>query len=535
MSRSIRWRLVLSYLLLTLLTVVMVGVLALSLIKRYVGQQETENLSANAEAVALRALPLLQPLAQPAELQELALTSSFLGNARIRILDDNQVVLADSWNHAKRDGVVWVLPLPGWADEDPAILPRSLMPELLFDTQWPLPLLPSDALSLLEHLPRDSTFTGVRWWDDAWGARFSFHAASDLEELEALVAQQQMAPRSGRVIAVPIGEMEAPLGYVEISSGPDYGSEALATARRAFLFAAAGAMFLALIVGLLVSRRLSAPLRELAAVAGQMSSGDLSTRAPVRGRDEIGDLAGQFNQMAERLEVSFNDLAAERDTLHRFIADASHELRTPITALKSFNELMQDAAADDPAARAEFLKESQIQIDRLEWVTGNLLDLSRLDAGLVELDRTDHDAGELLAAVASSFKTLARASGISLVLQSPAHPLKIRCDQARLELALSNLVDNALKFTPAGGQVALGARQVGKKVQFWVRDSGSGIDPDDLPHIFERFYRGRNSRRDGSGLGLPIVQSIVLAHGGRVRVESEPAEGSLFVIEMPQV
>lgn len=535
MFRSIRWRLVLSYLLLTLLTVAMVGILALSLIRRYVGQQETENLSANAEAVALRALPLLRPLAQPAELQELALTSSFLGNARIRILDDNQVVLADSWNHANRDEVVWLLPLPGWAGEEPAILPRGLMPELLLDAQWPLPLLPSDALSLLDHLPRDSAFTGVRRWDDAWGARFSFHAASDLEELEELVAQQQMAARSGRLIAVPIGGMDAPLGYVEISNGPDYGSEALATARRAFLFAAAAAMFLALIVGLLVSRRLSAPLRELAAVAGQMSSGDLSTRAPVRGRDEIGDLAGQFNQMAERLEVSFNDLAAERDTLQRFIADASHELRTPITALKSFNELMQDAAADDPAARAEFLQESQIQINRLEWVTGNLLDLSRLDAGLVDLECAHHDVGDLLAAVASSFKTSAQERGVALSVRTPLSSLPLNCDGTRMELALSNLLDNALKFTPSGGRVELGAQRKGDSMHLWVRDSGLGIEPEDLPHIFERFYQGRNSGGDGTGLGLSIVQSVVLVHDGRIRVESEPRAGSLFVIEMPQV
>jgi signal transduction histidine kinase len=529
MFRSIRWRLVLSYMFLTLLTVTMVGILALSLIKQYVGQQERKNLSANAEAVALRARPLVWPVPQRGELQELALTSSFLGNARIRILDQDQTVLADSWNHARGDEFVWIL--PGWTVEESMVLPRARGPGLILDTELALPLLPAEALSMLEHLPRD--ITGVRRWDDAWGARFSFYPAGDLEELEKLVAEQKSAPRSERVIVVPIGTAADPLGHVEISNGPDYGREALATARRAFLLAAAGAMFMAAIVGLLVSRRLSAPLRELAEVAGQMSSGDLSTRAPVRGRDEIGELAGQFNRMAERLEVSFTDVAAERDALRRFIADASHELRTPITALRSFNELLQDAAADDPAARAEFLSESQAQINRLEWVTSNLLDLSRLDAGLVELERADHQVGELLAAVAKSFKTSAQERGIKLSVRPPRPPVRLRCDRARMELALSNLVDNALKFTPTEGQVALGAQRVGDSLHLWVRDSGPGIEPEDLPHIFERFYRGPNSRGDGSGLGLSIAQSIVQAHSGRVRLESKPGEGSLFVLEMP--
>jgi signal transduction histidine kinase len=363
----------------------------------------------------------------------------------------------------------------------------------------------------------------------------------------------------------PIGDPGSPDGFVELSGAPAYGAEALAATRRALSVAGAGAVLLAGLFGLWMSQRLTAPLRSLRETAGRMGAGDLSARAPLQTRDEIGELAAQFNQMAGQLEGSFKQLAAERDALRRFIADASHELRTPITALKNFNALLLGQAAGDPEARAEFLAESQVQLDRLEWITRNLLDLSRLEAGLLELDWGDHDLREILAAAAAPFQPLAAEKGISLSLDPAAEPAMQRCDRARLELALANLLDNALKFTPPGGRIELGvATGEGAARRIWVRDTGVGIHPDDLPHIFERFYRGmggsvgrpatarggktgraeewkstaevggpatEESGRRGLGLGLSIVERLVQAQGGRVSAESTPGQGSCFIIE----
>jgi len=528
MLGSIRWRLVISYAFLTLLTVVVVGVLAVTLVQRYVAQQEMEQLTANADAVARQALSLVVPVVRQGELQELVRTSAFLSSARVRILDQHGRVLADSGSETGLEEFAWVVPHFEWPHgisgepTEPLVvtLPTGARIELSLPYVVPwseLPeLLAEEAITLIEVRP------------GTWGSGVSFQPVLDEEQLRQLSTERPATERSSRVITVPIGGSHAPVGLVEISNAPDLAKGALRTTRQAFLLAAVGATALAVIVGLWVSQGLTAPLRDLSAVAGQMSSGNLSIRAAVRGRDEIGQLASQFNQMAQRLEVSFAELGAERDTLRRFIADASHQLRTPITALKNFVELLQGPAADDAAAAAEFLAESQVQVERLEWITRNLLDLSRLDAGLVSLSLADWDMRELIDAAASTFKPLAEHKGIDFSAQPPSSPVQLRCDRSWMELALSNLLDNAIKFTPAGGRVAIGAEQAGDSVRAWVQDTGPGIDPEDLPHIFERFYRGRNNHGDGSGLGLAIVQSVVHVHGGRVSVESEPGAGSLF-------
>jgi len=534
MFRSIRGRLVISYMLITLLTAGALGFLAQWGVQRYAEQQEAASLSANAESIARQALPLIKPVIARNKLNQLAQAAAVFGNMRVRIFDQNHKLIIDTGMPDQNETITWfVFPeefsnliaeqtLRGWIIR----LPRS-------PQHWPEK---KAYFPFLEDLPFDTPLTIVQRIEGPWGNQLEIRNTTWQEAFPRLNQPPDVGAvaRSKRTITVPIGDPRNPLGYVELSGGTNFRGEALATTRRALLFAGIGALALAGVVGLAMGNRLSKPITSLTETTRQMSAGDLSVRAHARGKDEIGQLAEQFNLMAARLQASFDQLATERDTLRRFIDDASHELRTPITALHNFNELLLGSAEDDAAARREFLVESQIQIDRLAWITDNLLDLSRLDGGISSLELSKHPLGSLIQAALAPYRARATEKGIRLLVDIAEPATTLICDRGRVESALGNLIDNALKFTPAGGEVRLSARTLADQIVIQVCDSGPGIDPQDLPHVFERFYRGRNTRTEGSGLGLAIVQSVVQAHGGRVKAESEPGEGSCFTLELPR-
>jgi signal transduction histidine kinase len=309
------------------------------------------------------------------------------------------------------------------------------------------------------------------------------------------------------------------------------------------LLAAVGvvALGLAMIVAAAVAHRFTTPLRRLTEASRSIAEGDFSERidpADVRvGSSELTELAVQFNSMAEKLEESVSIIRSDRDRSRDFLADVSHELRTPIAALLTFNELLKDQAAADPAARAEFLDSSRVQLERLDWLAQNLLELSKLDSGLVLLDLRPDD---LRAAVESSVEQAqpaARRRRLELRLSMPDVPIRIRHDPQRIGQVVNNLVGNAIKFTPPGGRIDVSVAANGDGARIDVADTGAGIDPSELPRIFERFYRGsgaNEARGSGSGLGLAIVRSIVDMHHGTIAVDSRLGVGSRFTVLLPR-
>jgi signal transduction histidine kinase len=532
MFHSIRWRLIGSYILLAIVTVSVVGILAVEIVRQYARQRERADMLANAQVIASQAAPYFWSGFDTRSLNQLAQSASFLGNVRVRFLDVNEEVLVDSGTPDADSEMVWVDPpeghnwLPGSQSD---WLNMMMLPQKNRDEQY--------GESLLETLPPGSTLTIVRRYLTPWGLRLSFQKVQSLSETiqnSAAKPQNVSTSRSDVVITQPVGDPERPMGWVELSAAPNLAEDALSATRRAILLAGVGAALLAFILGSGISQRLSSPLKNLNETARQMGAGDLAIRAEIRSKDEIGDLAQQFNQMADQLQSNFRQLETERDTLRRFIADASHELRTPITALKNFITLLQGPASSDPTAQAEFLQESQAQVNRLEWITQNLLDLSRSDAGLVELEMIEQDLQELLVAAAAPFKLSAANKNISLEFDLPAEPLHLTCDRARMELVLGNLLDNAIRYCPPASRVQLGARQERGRILIWVEDNGPGIAREDLPKLFMRFYRGVNAAEGSSGLGLSIVASLVQAQQGAVRVENVPGEGARFILEWPE-
>jgi signal transduction histidine kinase len=524
MFRSIRWRLILSYVFLALLSVGTLGSITYQLAKNFAENREIQGLRANAQAIALQAEPLMYSPFGRFELQQLAETSAFLGDIRVRILDDSQRPIADSGITDKAEQVMIIIPGTE-GDLAPGVVFYQFKPGMPFE-------LPD---SLTEALPPGTEITVVRRQDGPWGKQFTFEemVVPEADEFNVDIIAPPAHYRSDASISHPIGDPAAPSGYVELSEPLDFGSNLLDELKQALATAGVGAVALAVIFGLWNSYRIAAPIKSLAGTSAQMGAGNLSVRAYLKTGGEIGDLGDQFNQMADNLQTTIQQLENERDALRRFIADASHELRTPVTALKNFNALLQGPAADDVKVQTEFLTESQSQIERLEWITANLLDLSRLDAGLLDLDLAEHDLREIIEASVSPFLQIAEEKGISLVTNLPIFEFTFSCDRPRLEMAIANLVDNALKFTPEGGEISVTLESDSDQVLILVRDTGEGIPPQDLPHIFERFYRGRGHSVEGSGLGLAIVKSIIEAHSGQVNVESVSGEGSTFTIIFP--
>ena len=304
------------------------------------------------------------------------------------------------------------------------------------------------------------------------------------------------------------------------------GQAFLRQVQRSLVWAAVLAAILSLALGVFVSRLLTAPLARLTGAAQAIAAGDLSQRVDVRSKDEIGDLGTAFNGMAASL--------AEAETLRRnLIADVSHELRTPLTIIQgNIQAILEGVYPLEMAQMAGLYDETRL----LTRLVDDLHDLALADAGQLRLERTPVNVSDLARTAVGQFDPVAEAAGVKLTLETSEDVPEVLGDADRLAQALRNLLSNAIRHTPAGGQVTMRVGRSGEQVTIQVADTGSGIAPEDLPHVFDRFYRGdksRSRRGGGAGLGLAITRQLVTAHGGQIEVASSPGLGTSFVIALP--
>ena len=285
---------------------------------------------------------------------------------------------------------------------------------------------------------------------------------------------------------------------------------------------------MAMVLGYFLSSAITDRIFVLQQAAHKLAGGDLETRIEVKGRDEVARLSQDFNQMAEQLQQATRQRAD-------LIAWVSHDLQTPLTSIQAILEALADGLIEDPEAQERYLRTAQREVRSLSDLIDDLFQLTKLDAGGLTLEICPNSLSDLISDTLESFSQLAEKKNIRLSGQVSEGIDPVEMDAKQIGRVLNNLVSNALRYTPEGQQVEISALRMGEQVEVRVRDTGEGIPEEDLPHLFESFYRGEKSRNratGGAGLGLAIARGILLAHDGEIRVESQPGEGTTFIFRI---
>lgn len=523
---SLRFKLPMSYAGIALIATLVLGAVLLLTLQRYYRQQELDYLSGNAQVIGDRLALLLQS-DETADLPATLKGVSFLSQTRVRLWSPTQELLADSGDprvaddntqiavSVEVDGVEQTFnqDTTGFSEvsESTIVIEPGLLGTV--DEDVVTQVIENGSVDgdnfLLESEIQDSSGVITRTTivtrqvqsealpvvSTQFGFGFGSGAASDTA-VSTLIVRLPIFGENGRL-----------LGAVELSQGPAYGRDILQNVFWGWLIASLVAVLLAGVAGWLASRRLVRPLLTLTQVTTKMADGDLAARTAVQRQDELGILGNSFNKMADQVESTIT-------TLRQFIADAAHELHTPLTALQTDLQTLERTNLE-PAQIAK-VERAQEQAVRLQTLTNSLLDLSRIEAKtngdneLVNLNQLVQETAEL-------FASRAEQSDIHFDLTLPDTPLQVPGSPLRLRQALQNLLDNALKFTPAGGEVMVVLAQEGDFACLTITDTGIGIPEADVPHLFGRFHRGRNTADiPGNGLGLAIVQAIVVGMNGRI-------------------
>ena len=330
-------------------------------------------------------------------------------------------------------------------------------------------------------------------------------------------------------VASPIRGEDDAVAYVQLSmsTAPIHA----AIRQMWFGLVGAGALIVALtiVVSVLLARGIARPVQRLTRASEEVARGNLDLRVEPQGPDEVERLGRAFNRMTAQLQEL---ITREQE----FAANAAHELRSPLTSLRLRLELLQNAAHTDPQVTTRYLAQMEYQVIALQRVVDQLLALAALDEG-IRAARVSFDPAPLLYDLADSLSPLVQNAQVRFEIDVPEHLPHVYANAEQLRMAVRNLLDNAIKYTPAHGSVSLAASAQNNAVEIAVHDTGSGIPPDALAHIFERFYRTADARSQGargSGLGLALTRSLVQANDGHIDVASQPGQGSTFTIRLPQ-
>lgn len=295
---------------------------------------------------------------------------------------------------------------------------------------------------------------------------------------------------------------------------------------RFFIWSGLVAVAIALLLTFFLSRRILAPIKALTQAARRLGKGDFSQRVKIRDKGEVGELAQSFNSMA-------SDLERAEQLRRNMVADAAHELRTPLSNIRGYLEAIRDGIKKPNASTIRSLNEEAASLSRL---VDDLQELSLADAGKLKLSCRKEDISKLIDEAVAAWQPQAVAKGLTLAVKPAGKLPPVNIDSHRIKQVLRNLLENAVAHTRRGGSITVKAWQEGSQIKVSVVDTGEGIPAKDLPNIFERFYRVDKSRAratGGSGLGLTITKRLVEAHGGQIEVQSKPRKGSRFTFTLP--
>ncbi|MCL2385947.1 MAG: cell wall metabolism sensor histidine kinase WalK [Defluviitaleaceae bacterium] len=465
---SIRWRLALSYIALSMVPLLIFNMTIMSFIQEYFINQEIDELRVNAYRMSdVVTGSTFEQLQDPWALNRLRNSvdqHSGLWDVRIIVIDNNARVIADS-NHHVLD---------------------SLVGQTLLQTR---------VLNALNGQNSNLLYRGEEY---------------------VLYRTTSIRDANGQIGAVML-----------VTDVSDVFDSIASIRTRLYLYSLAVGLLVVVLV-FLTSHRLIAPLRQIVRVVQRMSIGQLNQRIPINSRDEYSILARTFNNMTEKLEQV-------EKTREEFVSNVSHELKTPLTAIKVLSESILGQENVPEEVSREFMQDISSEVDRMVNITNDLLALVKVDQREQSLNIDTLDLNQMVEDILKRLSPLAEKKKVILIYDE-ARKVRMEADEIKLALAISNIVENGIKYTPRGGTVKVAIDSDHQNAYITIQDTGMGIPEDEQDKIFNRFYRVDKTRdRDtgGTGLGLAISRSTILLHNGSIRISSRSGEGSMFIIKIP--